>query len=133
MISAYLGASTNDKVQVSAQSQVASVARVCSGPKKETLEALKTKGEMLDTSESFLKATLRHYKAELQQASMQKLLHARAKLYCRTGRLLQAWPQYQVKLQQSLANIEAKYASDLVAANAIGGLPPPPPSTISQK
>ena len=95
------------------------MARVCSGVKKDALDALRTKPEMLTTSESFLKSTLRHYKLQMDGASMQLILHARAKLYYRVGRMMVAWPQNHVKLQQSLASIESKYCGDLVAAKAL--------------
>ena len=75
--------------------------------------------------EKFLKVVLRHYKLEKPtQVSKKLLLHARAKFYYRTGRLLQAWPPSQIKLMQSLANIEAKYAEDFLAAGAVNDLPP---------
>ncbi len=74
--------------------------------------------------ETFLRAVLRHYKLQIQSCSMKLLLHGRAKLYYRIGRLLQAWPQSQFKLEQSLASIEKKYGEDLLEARAIGGLPP---------
>ena len=105
VVSVYLG-SNSDKVQLQPQTGVASVARVCSGVQKNALDALRTKPEMLTTSESFRKSTLIHYKLQMDGASMQLILHARAKLYYRVGRMMVAWPQSHVKLQQSLASIE---------------------------
>ena len=108
VVSVYLG-SNSDKVQLQPQTQtgVASVARVCSGVQKNALDALRTKPEMLTTSESFRKSTLIHYKIQMDGASVQLILHARAKLYYRAGRMMVAWPQNHVKLQQSLASIES--------------------------
>jgi hypothetical protein len=118
VVSVYLG-SSGDKVQVQSFETVANVARICSGVSKQALDAFRSKGEILSTSESFLKAILRHYKLQMQGASMQNILHARAKLYYRVGRLMLAWPQHQVKLQQSLASIESKYSEDVLAAGAL--------------
>lgn len=91
MISVYLGAGTGASVV-----QAQSIATLCSNIKKDILEQLAACPEILKTSEGFLKAVLRHYKVDVENAIQHALLSARAKLYYRVGRLLQGWPKQQV-------------------------------------
>lgn len=91
MISVYLGASAGTSAV-----QAQSIATLCSNIKKDVLEQLAACPEILKTTESFLKAVLRHYKVDVENAIQHFLLSARAKMYYRVGRLLQGWPKHQV-------------------------------------
>ena len=92
IIEKYLGASAGNSSSTSGQS----VVTLCQNVKRELLDDFAKKPEILQTSESFLKAVLRHYKVDLGSAQVTPLLGGRAKLYFRVGRLLQAWPRHQV-------------------------------------
>ena len=94
LVAENLGAGGLPQGQVVVNSAVASVAQVCAGISKKVLDGIGKAS--LATSESFLKEILRHYKTTGQVANRQLLLHARAKLYYRMGRLLQTWPLTQV-------------------------------------
>ena len=96
MISVYLGASGGSGHAIGAMSEGQSVTQYCSGIKKEAISAMQKGPAMLSTSETFLKAILRHYKISLENANKQLLLHARARTYYRVGRLLQQWPKHEV-------------------------------------
>ena len=93
----YLGAGGLPQGQVVVNSAVSTVAQICSGISKQVLEKIARSPECLKTSETFLKAVLRHYKLNATVPNKQLLLHTRAKLYYRMGRLLQNWPQTEVR------------------------------------
>ena len=76
---------------------VSSVAALCTGINKSVVTDIRKNPEMLQTTEAFLKALLRHYVVDTKAATKQLLLQGRAKLYYRVGRLLQAWPQHKVR------------------------------------
>ena len=96
MIAVYLGAGGLPQGQVQVNSAVSSVAQICAGISGKVLDKIRASKECQQTSEQFLKAVLRHYKVGSSVANKQLLLHARAKLYYRMGRLLQNWPNTQV-------------------------------------
>ena len=80
--------------QVVVNSAVASVSQVCTGISKKVLDGIAKAAKA--TNESFLKEMLRHYKTTGQVTNRSHLLHARAKLYFRMGKLLQGWPITEV-------------------------------------
>ena len=81
----------------SVQTSVSSVAALCTGISKSVATDIGKSPQMLQTTETFLKAVLRHYVVDTKVANKQLLLHGRAKFYYRVGRLLQAWPQHKVR------------------------------------
>ena len=91
IISIYLGASAGTNA-----GQAQSIATLCSNIKKDVVEQLGACPEILKTTEGFLKAVLRHYKVDVENAIQHSLLSARAKMYYRVGRLCQGWPKHQV-------------------------------------
>ena len=93
----YLGSGGLPQGQIVVSSAVTSVAQVCSGISKQVLERIRNHPECMTTSESFLKALLRHYKPKAMVPNKQLLLHARARLYYRMGRVLQNWPLTEVR------------------------------------
>ncbi len=115
VVAVYLGAS-GEKGQISGQTDIVGVATLCSGVKKEALDMLQRDKTILKTTEDFLKAVLRHYKVGMSTAAVQKLLHARAKLYYRIGRLLQGWPRRQVVA--SLAHVRTLSFSECASTYA---------------
>lgn len=112
LIAVYLGASAG-----STATQGQSIATLCSNIKKDILDELAACPEILKSSESFLKAVLRHYKVDVENAVQHPLLSARAKMYYRVGRLLQGWPKHQV-------TIWVVYVPNYVVCCCFGGLPP---------
>ena len=97
MVAVYLGTGGLPQGQVVVNTAVSTVAQVCAGISKQVLERISKRPETMKTSETFLKAVLRHYKLAATVPNKQLLLHARAKLYYRMGRLLQNWPQTEVR------------------------------------
>ena len=95
MICVYLGATGGAGYALGASSDGQFMAQLCNNIKKEAVHAIQKTPEILATSESFLKAVLRRYKITCESASKQMLLHARARMYYRMGRLLQQWPDHQ--------------------------------------
>lgn len=121
IVALYLGApAAGDN---GARQQVSGVASVCTSLKKETVESLKETPGILKTAEEFLKRVLRHYKVDVNRATVKQLLHSRARLYYRVGRLLQGWPESEIRLQRELSSVESKYASDLLVARAFEKAP----------
>lgn len=95
IIEKYLGANAAS-TSVSTQGQ--SFVTMCANVKRDLLEEWGNKPELLQSSESFLKTVLRHYKVDVMSAQVQPLLHGRAKMYYRVGRLLHGWPKHQVTM-----------------------------------
>ena len=122
IVSLYLGAA-GDKGP-GARQQISGVASVCPSLKKETVDSLKGSPGILKTAEDFLKKVLRHYKVDMNRATVKQLLHARARLYYRAGRMLQSWPESEARLQRELSLAETKYSADLVVARAFEKAPP---------
>ena len=116
IIERYLGSSSGSPTTAQGQSFVT----ICSSVKKDVIDAFAKKPAMLQSSESFLKSVLRHYKVDVNSAQVQELLHARAKLYYRVGRLLQAWPQHQVTSWLTFSH----GTTPRVCGCLYGGLPP---------
>ena len=74
---------------------------------------------MLHIVEKFLKQVLRHYHVDVAQVTIKQLLHAQERLFYRGGRMLQAWPQGDIKVQQGLARIEEKHRAELITSGAL--------------
>ena len=79
--------------------------------------------ETLKTADSFLRNVLRHYVVDSATVYGKELLQCRARLFHRAGKLLQGWPGTDIATQAALAKIEAKYASELLAAMAFAEPP----------
>ena len=66
-----------------------------------------------------MKRTLRHYKVSGAQVHAEMLLHARARLYNRVGKLLQPWPESRYKVEIAINKVEVQYAEELLACKAL--------------
>ena len=69
--------------------------------------------------EAFTKTCLRLYGKIDAGARAQKVLHARAKLLYRAGKMLLAYPQTQTAQMKKFNEIEVQFGNDLVNANAL--------------
>ena len=73
-----------------------------------------------DTAERFLKDVLKHYPIDTASVLTKSLLHCRARLFHRLGRMiLQGWPSSTHNVQAALAKTEEKYALELVECGAL--------------
>ena len=120
IVSLYLGASGGTG-QV--RRQVGGVATFCPTVKKEVLKQLGVDVAMKKDIEGFLKIVLRNYKVDMTVVTVKLLLHARARLFYRCGRMLQNWPASSFVVEQELAKIEHKYSNDLMQASAFRAAP----------
>ena len=73
-----------------------------------------------DTAEKFLKEVLKHYPIDTSAVLTKALLHCRARLFHRLGRMvLQGWPASTHIVRTALAKVEEKYALELIECGAI--------------
>ena len=117
IVATYLGSSSQGSS--GAKRQVAGTAAICSSIKKATLDDLSTNQSKTSSSEKFMKTVLRHYPTPSENVIMKMLLQARARLFYRSGRMMQSWPESTFKVQHQFATIEGKYAADLTACGAL--------------
>jgi hypothetical protein len=110
--------------------QSGGVAAFAAGVRKDALDKLAAILDARETADKFLRAVLKHYKVNRDTVYAKALLHCRARLFHRVGKMLQAWPKSAVELATSLAKVEGQYAQELVGCSAFvqapGALHAPP-------
>ena len=107
---------------------------MCKGINPAVLKELEKQPSILQTVELLIKTLLKHYPCTNSNVAVKKLLECRAKLYYRSGRLVQNWPDSAFEIKKSLAAIEAKYVKDMLEAGALQGEKPrkyPEPDVVA--
>ena len=99
--------------------QPGGVAVVAPSLKKEALQRLADNASLRSAADNFLKKVLRHYTVDMVAVHAKSLLHCRARLFNRVGKTLLSAPASAHGLAVALASIEAKYADELMACNAM--------------
>ena len=116
VISMYLGAIASGGGALRRQS--GGVAAFAVSIKKDSLDKIVANRDMRDAVESFIKAVLKHYRVQASAVLVKELLLCRARLFHRIGRVVLDWPASDFAIKGALAKTEAKYAAELLAANA---------------
>ena len=117
IISMHVGAMTSGSGGLRRQS--GGVAVMAPSLKREAVQRLADNSKLRSEADAFLKALLRYYKVEVTAVYAKALLHCRARLFNRVGKLLLSPPASAHAAAAAYASIEARYADDLLGCNAL--------------
>ena len=134
IISFYMGAISGGAG--AARRSAGGVASFATGIKKEVVDKINENDTFRTKVESFIKDVIRHYVIDMKQVYIKALMQCRSRLFFRIGRLAQKGPESDVALQQALATIEGKYATELADCRAFVDKPQPlnvMPQTVRTK
>ena len=122
IISFYLGAIASAGAL---RRQPGGVTAFAAGLKKDVFDKIEKDSVLRETAEKFLREMLRHYAVDMTTALAKNVLHCRARLFFRIGKLAQNWPASSHAVESALAKVEEKYAQELLQSNAF--VKPPQP------